>query len=484
MCRYSIIEIVAVRRKKGEAIMKDIRKTMAAVSALTLVLSSVFSCSLSKKDESSEESVTEARTTEEVTEAEEEEFQKADADDKMAITWLSDYDITPAKGEKRSSALEIFEDVFGGKINYVYTPEESKYDRLAEMINAGEEVDMFPYEKGAFPEGVLRDLYAPLDDYYEELGMDTGIWDNMQEVIDMFEFRGSHYVIPYSLTRPTILTYSRNVMRENGFEDPYELYKQGQWTWDKFMEMMQSFAANGGGYGINGEFGQAALASSGSTLIKKENGQLVNNISDSALGSAEQLLADIYANGLYRDNWIEHFDTDANVLFYAMEDWALGESNALNEDKDLMIVPFPKSPNADRYYISCEHNARLLAKNSQKGGAVATYIRCERLAETEPSFKDERKAAATTVVKKGNGDVKSFITDEQYDALQEFLDPSQCFPLFDFGYGMGKGMYDYNGAGVMYNMETTLLNGYYDSWDFARDAWTDLVQEQTARYAQ
>ena len=49
---------------------------------------------------------------------------------------------------------------------------------------------------------------------------------------------------------------------------------------------------------------------------------------------------------------------------------------------------------------------------------------------------------------------------------------------------MGKGMYDYNGAGVMYNMETTLLNGYYDSWDFARDAWTDLVQEQTARYAQ
>ena len=97
--------------------MKDIRKTMAAVSALTLVLSSVFSCSLSKKDESSEESVTEAQTTEEVTEAEEEEFQKADADDKMAITWLSDYDINPAKGEKRSSALEIFEDVFGGKIN-------------------------------------------------------------------------------------------------------------------------------------------------------------------------------------------------------------------------------------------------------------------------------------------------------------------------------------------------------------------------------
>ena len=127
--------------------MNNIRKTMAGISALALMMSSVFSCSLSKKDESSDEPVTEAQTTEAPTEPEEEEFRKADVNDAMAITWLSDYDINPAKGEKRSSALEIFEDVFGGKINYVYTTEEGKYDRLAEMINAGEEVDMFPYDK-------------------------------------------------------------------------------------------------------------------------------------------------------------------------------------------------------------------------------------------------------------------------------------------------------------------------------------------------
>ena len=465
--------------------MNNIRKTMAGISALALMMSSVFSCSLSKKDESSDEPVTEAQTTEAPTEPEEEEFRKADVNDAMAITWLSDYDINPAKGEKRSSALEIFEDVFGGKINYVYTTEEGKYDRLAEMMNAGEEVDMFPYDKGAFPQGVLRDLYAPLDPYYEELGMDTGIWDDMQEVIDMYEFRGGHYVIPYSFTRPTILTYSRKIMNEEGFEDPYELYKQGQWTWDKFMEMMEEFvAADGSRSGINGEMGQAALASSGSTVVKKQDGQLLNNISDPAVGSAEELMLDICQKGLYRDQWMEHFDTDGNVLFYAMEDWALGESNAFNEDMDLMIVPFPKAPNADRYCISCEHNARLLAKNSSKGGAVATYIRCERLAETEQSFMDERKAAATTVVNKGDGDVKSFITEEQYDALREFTDPTKVFPIYDFGYGMGSGMYDPNGAGVMFSMETTLLKGYYGSWDMARDSWNDIVTEEASRYAQ
>ena len=210
----------------------------------------------------------------------------------------------------------------------------------------------------------------------------------------------------------------------------------------------------------------------------------MNNINDSAIGSADELLAEICQKGLYQDYWMEHYDTDDDVLFYAMEDWALGESNAFNEDKDLMIVPFPKSPTADRYYISCEHNARLLAKNSQKGGAVATYIRCERLAETEESFMDERKAAATKVINKSDGDVKSFITAEQYDALQEYLDPTKVYPIFDYGYGMGKGMYDYNGAGVMYNMETTLLKGSYGSWDIAREAWAELVDGEVSRFAQ
>ena len=43
--------------------MNNIRKTMAGISALALMMSSVFSCSLSKKDESSDEPVTEAQTT-------------------------------------------------------------------------------------------------------------------------------------------------------------------------------------------------------------------------------------------------------------------------------------------------------------------------------------------------------------------------------------------------------------------------------------
>lgn len=469
--------------------MKRYIKALAGVTALAITVTSLFSCSSSKKEESSEEPVTEP-VTEAPTEppTEEEEFRKAEAREEMTLTWLSDYDLNPARHEKRSSALEIFEDVFGGKINYVATTADGKYDRLAEMLNAGETVDMFPYEPQAFPEGMTRDLYAPLDPYYEELGMDTGIWDDMQETINAYSYKDGHYVIPYSFTDPVVLTYSRKIVREEGLSDPYELYTQGNWNWDTFMEMITEFKENtpdgSTRYGISGELGRAALASSGRPVVKNANGQLTNNISDPEIAKAEQMVLDITQQGLYRSNWLDHFDTDGNILFYAMGTWALGESNGLNDDKDLMVVPFPKSPTSDRYYISSDHNARLLVRNSQKGAAVATYIRCERLAVTEPTFADDKKTAATTPVMTAMGELKSVITDEQYDALLEFTDPSKVSPVVDFGYGMGDNMYNPNGSGVLYSMEKNLTSGYYASWENARDAWSDLVAGEVARFAQ
>ena len=468
--------------------MKRYIKALAGITALIFTSASLFSCSMSKKEESTEESVTEA-FTEAITEAPtEEEFRRAEAREEMTITWLSDYDLNPGSNQKRSSALEIFEDVFGGKINYVATSESGKYDRLAEMLNAGETVDMFPYDRTAFPEGLTRDLYAPLDPYYEELGMDTGIWDDMQDTINAYSYKDGHYVIPYSFTDPVVLTYSRSTVQQAGLSDPYELYKQGSWNWDTFMAMMTAFQENNpdgsARYGISGELGRAALASAGRPVVKNENGQLTNNISDPEIAKAEQLVIDITQQGLYSSNWLDHFDTDGNILFYAMGTWALGKSNGLNEEKDLMVVPFPKSPDSDRYYISSDHNARLLVRNSQKGAAVATYIRCERLAATEPSFADDKKTAATTPVTNAMGELKSVITPEQYDALQELIDPTKVTPVVDFGYGMGNNMYNPNGSGVLYSMEKNLTGGYYALWENARDPWSEMVSGEVSRFAQ
>ena len=412
----------------------------------------------------------------------------------MNITWLADYALAPADNGSIPPALALFQDSFGGSVSYVLAEPGKKLDKLTNMINAGETVDMLPYDTGDLPEGVLKGLYAPLDPYYNYLEMNkSGLWDGMKPTIDRLAYNGQHYVIPYSVSDPQILTYSRKLIKDNELDDPYKLYTEGKWTWDTFMDIMEKFVekapAGTKRYGINGWFGQSALLSTGHTVVKSEGGRLVNNISDPSLEKAEKLMQDIVQKGLYRTGWRDYYPTDLSTLFFASADYTLGASNAKNGDADLMAVPFPKSPDADGYYGVSAFNAKMLAANSSHGEAVATYIMCERYAATDKKLAEAAKKSATAVKKTGNSIDKSYVTEEQYDALMSYTDPSKVVPAFDFGCGMGgkmysPGDYNYDSMGVIDKLERTFLD-YPDraeSWEALRDGLSAIIDAEAGRF--
>ena len=491
-------QAAATANRKEFYAMNNLKRMLAALTAVTAVLSCTISCS--KKDDKSSESS--QAPTEEWKGEDEVDLdlsdlnggETAETTEDMTLTWLSYYDINPSGSNNRSVALSLFEDVYGGKINYVQTTSEDKFSKLASMILAGDDVDMFPYEWDALPNGVTKNQYDPLDPYFEDMGMnEDGLWDDMEDVIDMFEYKGEHYVVPFTISDPLLVTYSRKMVQAEGLEDPYTLYENGEWDWDAFMNMMETFVANAPSgdtrYGINGWFGQAMIQSTGHTVINYDNGVFSNNIDDPEIEKAELLMQDIASKHLYRNEWLGNFPDDQSTLFYAMADWALSASNAKNPDLDLMVVPFPKSPDADDYYLCCNYGARMLVKNSKKGKAVATYIKCERLAATEDSYKEAAKEKALIVNKTAAGVVTGYVTEEQYDAIQSYIDPSNVTPMFDFGYGMGdrmygSGDYTYETRGVMNNLTDTLLEGNeaVDSWAALRDAWTGVITEEVERF--
>ena len=158
------------------------------------------------------------------------------------------------------------------------------------------------------------------------------------------------------------------------------------------------------------------------------------------------------------------------------------EDNGYVEENDLMIVPFPKQPGSDEYYLNCNFGAKMLVKNSDKGAAVAAYIKCERLASMIDEYKDAAKEKAIIPEVNAQGKLKSYVTEEQYDALQDYKDPKNITPVFDFGYGMGSrmygdGEYTYETRGVMNNLTSALLNGDKDSWAVLRDEWSSVIDE-------
>lgn len=468
--------------------MNILKRTLAGTAALTLVLSASVSCS-NKKSSETKKSESSSRTpdiqpTEPVTED----------SDKMTITWLGDFDLNPDPGEPRSTALALFEDQYGGKINYIRSTPGENLTILDSMIAAGEEVDIFPYYPEYFPQGVIKNRFEPLDPYFDTLEMDSDLWSGMNAVTEAFAYKDQHYVIPYSMSDPLVLTYSRKIMADNGFEDPYKLYTEGKWDWDTFMAMMEKFVSEPAPdwtpkYGIGGSFGQGVIPSAGKTVVSYENGSLVSNIMSPEIQKAQEFMHNISAKNLYRRDIISCYPTNGCTLFLADNGWSLGQSNASNPDKNIMIVPFPKSKENPSYYFSGSYNARMLVKNSKKGEAVATYIKCERLAASDPKCLESAKKHALQEEKTASGIVRSSMTAEQYNALVSFCDPAKFIPAVEFGYGMGTemntmGAYTYETRGVMNNLEMKMLevNPEDFKWEDMRDKCKTVIEKTLKEY--
>ncbi len=405
---------------------------------------------------------------------------------KNEIFWLAPYDINPAENQERSVALALFEDQFGGKINWIACTEENQFETLTNRILGGDPVDMFPYEAECFPDGVYREQYAPLDDY---LDLNDPIWYGMREAIDAYAWNDQHYVVPYAVTDPVLLTYSRKMCEDNQLDDPYTLYQNGEWTWDKCSEMMQEFTAKGEDrYGICGLFGKALLQSSGTAVVQFNHETFSNHINDPEIEQAEEFLQNIHEKNLYQSGWFNTFPETHDVLFYAMSDWSLSGSNAANPDEDLMVVPFPKAPNAEKYFLSGNYAAEMLVKNSSKGEAVAKYIYCERLAETEQTYQEQAKQAALLQETSVSGQVLGFLTEEQYDAIQEIK--QNLFTVIDFGYGMGstmygEGEYTVETRGVMNNLNDGFLNysEQVTSWETLKETCSSKIDSVLESYS-
>lgn len=472
--------------------MKNIKKMLSGIIAVISVMTSAVSCSTDKFhitgslsiEPTSSETIqsTTNNYTQTTTTAIQETTEPIQLEDPVdihgtEIVWLSDYDLNPHPNEKRSVAVSLFEDVFGGKIKYVQTSARNRFTTLSSMLLSGEEVDMFEYVPEDFPKGVLSQYYQPLDKYFRSMGMNTGIWDDMTNVIDSLAYNNNHYVIPYSLSDPVVMTYSRKVIKDNNLQDPYELYKNDKWDWDSFLELSEDYRQKTGNHAVRGNLGNALIHSTGQNLIGYRNGKFVSNINTASIRYAELFMQDISSKSLYSTYWNNYYTTD--TLFFVYDSWILGASNVKNPDMDLMVVPVPKFPDADGNYITCEYNAKMLLRNSQKGDAVATYIQCERIAVTQEEYKKGAKDYALIPETSSNGTVKSYITEEQYDALQSFVDTSKVTPVFEYANGMGDGL-----TNVLENISNTFLinGGSEQDWKNLRNSCSEIIKEVMQEY--
>ncbi|HAX96118.1 MAG TPA: hypothetical protein DCY35_06320 [Prolixibacteraceae bacterium] len=156
-----------------------------------------------------------------------------------------------------------------------------------------------------FPQWHVNKLAVPLDNW-----IDFDLLPKLNDPIikDLANYGGKYYTIPDS--EPWIyrgICYNIDIRDRMGLPDPHDLYRLGQWTWEKFQELaiLATIDFNGDGktdqYGCNVGTTSSVISkvmedfiySNGGNMINYIDGKFVNNINTPSVRRALAFISDL-----------------------------------------------------------------------------------------------------------------------------------------------------------------------------------------------
>ncbi|MBQ8122268.1 MAG: carbohydrate ABC transporter substrate-binding protein [Ruminococcus sp.] len=351
------------------------------------------------------------------------------------IKWLATWDINPdATGKNKPTELVVFEEKYGGNIQYYQVTWDNRYEKLAEYINSGEGIDFFwAGDMDAFPKGAVSGIFAPVDNYID---FSSPLWEDVQDINDEMVWAGNHYcAIVQSTGDDVACVYNRKTMQEAGLSDPAELYANGEWDWNAFQSMLQSFVdVDQQHYGIDGWwFENGLIRTTGVAAVTIEDGKLVSNLADPAMERVQNWLYDLYSTnciaiGVGDYGWNAHpeFVGEGKVLFYpvGLYEFYTEESQWKTKfGEDAFFVPMPKDPEADDYYIPTRMEAYTFVKGGGNPEGVAKFLDCKRFAILD----EDTKTVADQQFREDYGWTQEML--DMKDEMQRIADENPCYDL-------------------------------------------------------
>ena len=373
------------------------------------------------------------------------------------IKFMAWYEIQEA-----SPAVEMFKSLYGTPANKpegyesvedenvfvnVSTSFADRYTNLAKLVQADESPDCFPFETSYYPYGVYMGLFQPINDAVD---LDAPEWAKYKDVIDSFNWGGKSYTPIMELNIATLLWYRKSIVEEAGFDDPWELFEKGEWTWEKFLEMAREFTdLDNGKYAVDG-FGldHAFIATTGTPLIGLQDGKLVSNLSNANIEKCMEMLRlfDDTQEGLrypreILNGWSPSYNewVNGNTLFIEdgtwryEEHWYKYKKKQKWDDEEINFVPFPKMDGADQYYQEMKQDSYMFVSGSKNPDGYKAWLYANLV-----SVNDEDVKAASRQQLMDEYDW----TETLLDRLEILRDPATFSPIFEMKNGIGTDIAD------------------------------------------
>lgn len=344
------------------------------------------------------------------------------------VNYLGAYDITRSGDVK--PAVTYFQDTYGATIKCQTMGDGEIMEKLAELIQSGDSPDLVDQRSNTFPYYIAKNTYMALDDYID---LTAPQWKDVAPFVEDYAIDGKHYYYPWAIYMCSrLLHYNRTKLAEYGLQDPKELYDKGQWDWDAFYDMMQTFVDKAKAdcptaTGMYGSVGTTFIDTTGTPLVGFEDGKLVNNLNNANVDRAETFLENLKKQGLSKLDFMADYSYNnvsiqpvvlGYAAFQSVGDWCSGGYSALeqeNPDQKFMFVPMPKDPQADKHYIAMETMAYLVPEGAKDAEAACVFINCMRLTKTDP---DIQSVVDESILKERK------YTDEQYEFWKVLQNPA------------------------------------------------------------
>lgn len=321
--------------------------------------------------------------------------------------------------------VKLFEETYGGTIDYMQVNWAEKMDRLQTLITTGQSPDIVDFDDSglSFPYLMTMNAYQDMTSYFEKY-MDEAQWTPAyKELIERYSWNGAHYFYPFTVNAlPDCLIYDPERFLSLGLDNPKELYLSDKWDWNSFKQIMVDFMTNnseavGGVYGL---VGADIFLSTGVPLITIDDGTVINNINNETIDRAANFLMDLRKQKIaVRGDgmWSNESDplVSGKVAFLGVGQWKICTFFHDYPDQKMEFVPFPRDPLADKYYYGQKAFSYMVVSGAPNPEGAAAFINIMRKCYVDPELK--------AVVD------QSIIADKLYD--QETFDFLSSFDNID-----------------------------------------------------
>jgi len=139
----------------------------------------------------------------------------------------------PQQLELEKSLCERFNESHPGiRVKFLQVPQSSYLNKMIVMLASRTAPDIMRVDHYNFPSLVKKDYFRPIDDLVA-VDKDFKPVDFFPQAIEEGKYKGKFYGVN-ALFGGILIYYNKTLVKQNGLEDPFELWKRGEWTWERF----------------------------------------------------------------------------------------------------------------------------------------------------------------------------------------------------------------------------------------------------------